>query len=108
MLLIRRSFSLRLLSFLLLFFSFCVNLACERVFELESPKVYKEDVNGQERSGWSPIQKTCSQETHRASPVHRRAGDVEWKTRYGLIHQDAKIVAQEGAGNAQGVIRGQD
>ena len=93
MLLIQQSFLVSLLPFLLLFLPFGVNLACEGVLELKRSKIDKEDMSSQKRSGRSPIQETCPQETHRASPVHWRAGEVEWKTRYRLVHQDSKIVA---------------
>lgn len=86
-------FLIRLLPFLPLCVPFCVDLVRERVLELKRPKVDKEDMNGQKYSGWSSIQKTRAQETHCASPVHRRAREIEWKSGHGLIHQDAKIVA---------------
>ena len=92
--------SCRFLSLLPLFVPFRIYVAREWVLELKRPKVDKEDVNGQKCSSWSPIQETGPQETRRASPIHRRASDIEWEPRHGLIHQDAKIVAKEGAGQA--------
>ena len=100
MLLIQQSLLLRLLPVFLLVVPLCVNLARERVLKLKRPKVHKEDLNGHKCSGWSPIEEARSQETHRASPVHRRASDVERKPGHRLVHKDPKIVAEEGAGYA--------
>lgn len=40
--------------------------------------------------------------------VHGRIGDVERKRCHRRIHKDAKVVAQIGTGNAEGVHRCQD
>lgn len=41
------------------------------------------------------------QEAHRRPPVHRRAAHVEGEPRDHLVHQDAKVVAQERARDAE-------
>lgn len=56
MLPIQHSFSFRLPPFLLVFVPFRINVARERVLELERCQIDKEDLNGQKCSGWSPIQ----------------------------------------------------
>ena len=99
-LLILQSSSLFLLCFSLFFVPFRVDLARERVLELKRHKVDKKDLNRQKCSSRSPVEEARPQETHRASPVHRRAGDIERESCYRFVHQDPKVVAEEGAGKA--------
>ena len=41
------------------------------------------------------------EEAHRAADVHRVAEDVEREALDALVHEDAEVVAEEGAGNAE-------
>lgn len=47
------------------------------------------------------IQQRRPQKAHRTPIIHGRARDIERETRHGLIHQDAEIIAQIRARDAE-------
>lgn len=60
---------------------------------LESEPVENKDFGGQEEARDFTSVQGYTQEVEGASPVHRRAGDVEGKPSDGSIHEDSEIVS---------------
>ena len=82
-------------------FSLGVDFRGEGVLELQGDEVHEEDLGGQEEAGGAGKPQRAAEEAHGAAPVHWRVGDVERETRHDLVEQDAKVVAQVGARQAQ-------
>lgn len=70
--------------------------------------IYQQHLRRQQHPRRSAIQQRRPQKAHRAPVIHRRAGDVEREARHGLIHQDAKVIPQVRARDAEGPCGGED
>lgn len=70
--------------------------------------IHQQHLRRQQQPRRSSIQQRRAQEAHRAPVVHRRARDIERKAGDWLIHQDAEVIAEVGAGDAKSVGGGQD
>lgn len=92
----------------LLAVAFGIDLGSEGVLELDSDNVDKEDPGSQKKTSGLAVQKGGAEEAHGGAVVHGSAGDVEWKAGDDAIHQNAKVVTEEGAGDAQAQCRGDD
>lgn len=71
------------------------------LFPLKCKPVRNKHQGSQQQAGHLSSVQRDSEEAHRATPVHGRAGDIEREPRDGGIHQDAEIVAQIGTRDAQ-------
>lgn len=78
------------------------------LLELQRNPVSHVDQNGQEHTSWFAIPQRSSHETHRRAPVHRTTCYIEWEASDHIIHQDAKVVSQVCACDAQSPHRGED
>lgn len=74
----------------------------------ESKPIQNEDLGSQEDARHLAPVKSNAQEVQGTSPVHGRAGDVEGETGDGCIHENAKVVPEVSAGDAQRIHAGED
>lgn len=84
-----------------------VNLAGEGLFELEGNGVHERDKGGDEQTRGLGVPQRRRQETQRGAVVHGVVGHVEGEARDPLVHENAKVVAQVGACDAQSVHGGE-
>lgn len=54
------------------------------------------------------LPKRTSSKTHRATDIHWIPENIEREPFNSVVHEDAEVVTEEGAGNAQGPCRGDD
>lgn len=73
----------------------------EGVLELDGDNVDDEDVESQKDTGGLSVEQSAAEEAHGGTVVHGGAGDVEGEAGDHLVHQDAKVVTQEGASDAK-------
>jgi len=85
-----------------------VDFGRERVLEAQGHDVHEEHPECQREAGWLGKEKRGAQEAHRGAPVHGRTDDVEWEPGDHLVHEDAKVIAQKGAGDAEAPCRRDD
>lgn len=85
-----------------------VNLGGEGVLVAQGDVVDEEDPRGDENSRGLPEVKRHTEEAHGGAVVHGGIGDVEGEARDDVIHEDAEVVAKEGAGDAEGPGGGDD
>lgn len=71
------------------------------LFPLEGEIVHRENLSRQEQACDFARVQSNSQEAQCAAPIHGGASDVEGESGHGGIHQDAKVVAEVGSGDAQ-------
>ena len=76
-------------------------------FESQGDAVDEVDVDRDEQSCGSFVPQRDGCERHRASDVHRIAQQVERETVDARVHEDAEVVAQECARDAEGVGGGE-
>lgn len=88
--------------------TFGVNPSSERVLEPQGDDVHDEHADGQRNTSRLAKDEGGSQKVHRRAPVHRGRCHVEGEASHHLVHQDAKVVAQEGARDAQAPRRRDD
>lgn len=82
---------------------FGVDLAREWIFVAERYRIEHQDLCGQDDAGGASVQQGRAQEAHRAAVIHWRAREVEGETGDGGVHEDAEVVAQIGARDAERV-----
>lgn len=85
-----------------------VDLGGEGVLVAQGDVVDEEDPRGDEDTRGLRIVERHTEEAHGGAVVHGRVGDVEGEARDDVIHQDAEVVAEEGAGDAEGPGGGDD
>lgn len=78
------------------------------LLELQSSHINRQNLACESDSSRFSIKQCRSQEAHCTPIIHGRSRDVEWETRDRLIHQDAEVVAEIGARDAQGPGAGKD
>lgn len=83
-----------------------IDLGREGVFVGQGDGVDDEDPGGYEDTGRLAVDEGGAEEAHGRAIVHGGAGDVEGEAGHDAVHQDAEVVAQEGAGDAQAQSRG--
>lgn len=88
--------------------TFGVNPSSERVLEPQSNDVHDEHAESQRNTSRLAKDEGSPQKVHRRAPVHRGRCHVEGEARHHLVHQNAKVVAQEGARDAQAPRRRDD
>lgn len=71
-------------------------------------QVNRQHLPGQHQPRRASIQQSRPYETHRGPIIHGRSRDIERETRDGLIHQDAEIIAQVRARDAERPCRAED
>lgn len=64
---------------------------------MQREPIKHEYLKRQKKAGNLSIVQSGTQETQRATPVHRRAGNIERKPSNGRVHQDAKVISEIGA-----------
>jgi hypothetical protein len=87
---------------------FSIDARCKGILKAQRSKVHSRHPRGEHQPRRLPKQQRRAQEAHRGAPVHGRAGDVEGKPRDHVVHEDAKVVAEECPRNAEAVRRGED
>lgn len=75
---------------------------------LESEPVHHKDLSSQKKTCDLALVQRNSKEIQGASPVHRRAGHVEWEAGDRSIHEDTKVVTQVGASHTKSPHAGQN
>ena len=78
------------------------------VLKRQCHQVYKDNPSRQQDTRRLSKQQRRTQEAHRATPVHRRTRHIEREPSDHLIHEDAEVVAQEGACDTEGPGGGDD
>lgn len=73
------------------------------LFVAERYRIEHQDLCGQDDAGGASVQQGRAQEAHRAAVIHWRAREVEGETGDGGVHEDAEVVAQIGARDAERV-----
>lgn len=85
-----------------------IDLGGEGVLEAQRDLVHKVDPGREHYAGGAAVDERGAQEAHGGAVVHGRVGEIEGKAGDDVIHQDAEVVAQEGAGDAQRPCRRDD
>lgn len=85
-----------------------INLRRERILPLPREQIDSRDFTRQQDPRRATVQESRPQEGARRAPIHGRLGDVEWKPRHLLIHQNPEIIAEKRARDAEGIVRCQD
>lgn len=78
------------------------------VLELDSDNVDEENPSSQKKTGGLAVKQSGAEEAHSGAIVHGSAGDIEGEAGNDAIHQNAKVVTEEGAGDTQAQCRGDD
>lgn len=78
-----------------------IDLARERILKGQSNFVHDKDQRRQHDARRLTKPQRRAQEAHRAAVVHRRVRDAEREPRHHVVHQDAEVVAQVRARDAQ-------
>ena len=79
-----------------------VDFGSEGVLVAQGDVVDEEDPRGEEDARGLPVVERHAEEAHGRAVVHGRVGDVEGEACDNVVHQDAEVVAKEGAGDAKG------
>lgn len=79
-----------------------VDASRERVLEAKRNKVDHQHLDGQEHTGRLSVPERRSEEAQGRAVVHWRIGNVEGEAGDAGIHQDTEVVAEIGAGEAEG------
>lgn len=85
-----------------------VDARSEGILEPQGQDVNDQHLKGQQNTSRLAVEQGASEEAHGRAPVHGRAGDVEGEAGDHLVHQDAKVVAEEGTSDTESPGRGED
>ena len=85
-----------------------VDAGGEGVLVGEGDLVDEEDPGGEEQAGGLGVEEGGADEAAGGAVVHGGVGDVEGEAGDDAVHEDAEVVAEEGAGDAEGPGRRDD
>lgn len=88
--------------------SLLVDHACEGVLELPGNAVRNGNNASQQQTSRLAVPQRGCEEAERRAVIHGRVGHIEWERGHRRVHQDAKVVAEVCACDAERPHRGQD
>lgn len=83
-------------------FAFGIDLRGEWILIAQRNAVYHRDPNSQQQTSRLSKEQRCAEEAHGRTPVHGRTAHIEGEPGDHVVHQDAKVVTEEGAGDTEG------